>query len=529
MNLSPPAQTAPETNPDPRQRWAGPLLLAIAAAWGVLWFFHTRGAWSQAGYLHLLFARSMAAGQSFRLEGRPVYGDEAPLWVALLAGSHRLLWGTNTDWVAAGRVLCAVSALFFGAGLYRFASIAGAGTRRGEQHVFAAAVLLVVVLSPYWGAVAFSGSQVLAAAGLACWGCTALAGPLGVPLSPWRLLGGCLCAGLGPLLRPEMLFFSLCLAPLLFVRWVNTPLRFGQRLSVFLAGMVFALGPGAFWLVYSIRHFETALPNPLGAGEAAPGDFILGQILRCGCLGFPWLLIGAIGAMWAGFRRADPSRASIQPIWRSLEPSGWVPLAWALPTAVFYLALHLAIRPEEVLLTAPALSVSLAVMLRTSRPRFASLGQAVSLLYGCALSLLLTWPALSVERAIGQDQRDLAAAIRPLAAADRVALAPVGAVAFLSGHAVVDLDGNLDPAAVPFRWELADNRRVRWAQAQGARYLVLDHLPEPGSTPVWSRDLPRTPWILRFTGEPRPSRLVLWHLPPSPTLPPLAALPEADQ
>lgn len=520
------------------QVWVTYLLLAAAAAAGVVWFVCAHGAWSQAGYLHLAFARSLAEDSGFGLEGKPVYGDASPLWLALLVAAHWLSSGLTQDWMIAGRSLAAASGLFFVAGLYRFAATlngADAGRGRYAGHVGALAALLVV-LSPGWGTTAFSGSEVVLAAGVACWGLAALRGAWGDPLPPTRLLAGCACAGLGPLLRPEMLFFSLPLAPLLFVRWVNTPLSRSRRVLVFFAGLLLAVGPGAAWLVYTVRVFGTGLANPLLASQNPPAASTVAQIVTEFAAGFPWIVAGVAGtALWWVRQRAGRGTGGTGGTVgtapeRWLQPSGWVPFAWALLAALYYTAMHTAVGSGEVLLIAPALGAAVLAVVYRLTPRVFTVGVSAALLYGLLWNVLITPARLCAMKAQDRAFAELAAALRGIAARDRVALAPVGEVVFLSRHPVADLGGLLDPTALAFRWDAGDARRVWWAHSQGARYMVIGHAPEPGSTPVWSQD-PTSPGPDGGARVPRTAsnfdRLTLWRLPPSPTLPRPLGLPAA--
>ncbi len=510
----------------------------VAAGWAVLWFVGTRRLWNQGGYIHLAFAQSLARGEGFGVQGRPVFGDASPLWIGLLAACHRCLAVFTTDWLVAGKALTVVAAIFFAAGLSRFAGRLLASADGATRRAVPALVVAVVVFSPYWGPEAFSGTEVLAAAGVACWACAFVAGSFTAAIRPRRLLAGCACAGCGPLLRPEMLFFSVCLAPFLFVRWVNTPLRFRIRILVFFSGLLLAVGPGACWLLYTVRRFGTALPNTLEAGTAAPEVSVLWQGVVRFTEGAPWLPMGlAAAAVWLGSQyagRRGGSRTVSTVHWAKLDPSAWLPFAWAAATTVFYLGTHSAVTSREVLLLAPACTASAFAIVSLCAPRFLRWAGLLCAVYGAAVSLLWAWPAIAVEQAREGVYADLAQVVRGLPANERVALAPAGEVLFLSSHPVVDLGGLLDPSAVAFRADTPDARRVWWAQGQGARAMVLDHSPEPGSAAVWAGELPAEPWgtgnAATVPGEVRPfDRIVLWRLPPSPTLPAPTALPGPPQ
>ena len=532
-------QDAPEKRSRGRKLPAA--AFAVAAAWAVLWYVATRHAWSQTGYLHLAFARSLARGEGFGVQGRPVFGDDSPLWVGLLAGCHRVLQAFTPNWLAAGKTLTVAAAVFSVAGLGWFAQGLLPSAAISTRRALSTSVVTVTVLSPYWGLEAFSGTEVLAAAGLACWAGALVAGSFPSAIRPRRLLAACACAGFGPLLRPEMLFFSVCLAPFLFVRWVNTPQRFRERVLIFFAGLLLAVGPGAVWLLWTVRQFGTGLPNTIGAGAASPDASVLwGGIVRVG-VGAPWLpvafgSVGLLPLLQRRKRRRDPNAVSALP-WAKLDPTAWLPVASAGLTVLFYLGTHTAVTSRDVLLLAPACTASAFALASLFLPWSVWVGGLACALYGLLVSFLFAWPAIAVELGRERVYAQLAQAIEALPATERVALAPAGEVLFLSAHPgvdrgmdrVVDLGGTLDPSAAAFRWQVTDAERVWWAHGQGARAMVLDHSPEPGSTALWSGDLPAASsmaWPNGGEGSFRTSdRLVLWRLPPSPTLPPPAALP----
>ncbi len=506
------------------------LLLGVSTGLGALWFAAAGRVWSQAGYLHLAFARSLAQGTGFGLGSGPVFGDESPLWVALLAGTHLLTASVSPDWMVSGRILAVAAALFWAGGLFAFGY--GLLKRPGVPGAaaFAAAIVLLVVASPEWGAVAFSGSEVLLASGVACWGFAAVTGPSWARLSTPRLLTGCLCAGLGPLLRPEMLFFSLCVAPLLFVRWVNTPQRFGLKILTFFAGLLVAVGPAALWLLFTLHTFGTALPNQIAADRAAPGASVLRELIAGFGFGSPWLLAGCFGVIaWLALEGKRQRRVPVQELGKALDFSGWAALVWALLVLILYLAMHQTIGPQEILLVAPAATAAGFGGLWVLRSRYFSIVWPIAVFYGALMSLLVTGPGVRSALLVQQDYAALARALGGIGVPDRVALSPAGEVVFLSGHPVADLSGMLDPSVAPLRWDGSDARRVWWAHGKGSRYMVLDHAPEPGSTLVWSRQLAETPGVAGTVHARATGALKLWRLPPAPTLPePMGPLPDDD-
>ena len=137
------------------------LLLTLSLLWCVLWFVHSWGYWEDDSFIHLEFARSLASGHGFAFNGTVVYGDTAPLWVILLVGFHLLI----PNWLVAGKILAALGVLFTLTGLYAFSRRLTA--TRPHSRVFAAAMVFLLVLNPYFCYWSFSGMETVAAAGLA--------------------------------------------------------------------------------------------------------------------------------------------------------------------------------------------------------------------------------------------------------------------------------------------------------------------------------------------------------------------------
>ena len=502
------------------------LLLATAAAWTVLWFVHTLGYWEDDAYIHLEFARSLSRGEGFSFNGHVVYGDTSPLWVWLLAGMHALI----PQWMAAGKTLAGLAAIFSLTGVFAFARNLTPELGTARSRLFAAAMLLVLVVNPYFGYWAFSGMEALAAMGLVCWALVAVgAPPLNVPTTPIRFLLGCACAGAAPLLRPEMGFFTILLGLILFGRWVYAPLPFRPKLIVFFSGFLLVAAPGVTWAVYAIRTFGSPLPNTNAAKRAAPNDSVLRHLFQIYSFGFPLVLIGLlILAAWLAFGRKGKAALPPATLGASLNPGGWLLFVWTACNCVFYLADHTYVQTRYIFVTAPLLTLALLAIARKLRPRLYVAGTIFGVVFGICISLLATWPLIRNKVGVDADYAALAAFMRTLPPHDPVAHYSIGEAAFLSEHPLIDLGGITRPGVIPFLWDATEDRRLWWAHEQGARYGVEDHSPEPGSTLVWSRDIPITGWSLNPHYYRRTDRLDLWKLPPSPTVPLPAAMPTED-
>lgn len=502
------------------------VLLLLAAGWAVLWFVHTLHYWEDDAWIHLEFARSLSRGQGFAFNGRVVYGDTSPLWVWLLALIHLVIPG----WMAAGKTLVALAAVFSLSGVFAFAQRLVARLGFSESHVFAAAMVLVLVVNPYFAYWAFSGMEALAAVGLVCWGLLAISGSgRDHPIAPHRFLLGCFCAGIAPLLRPEMAFFTLLLGLVLFVRWVNLPARFRRKLRLFFSGLFLVLAPGVAWGIYAARAFGNILPNTNAAKRAAPGDSVLRHLGQVYSFGFPLVVLGLLALLlWLILGRRGPGAVRFGAVGNALDTGGWLLFVWTGLNCIFYVINHTYVQTRYVFVTAPVLTIALLVIARKLWSRLYLAGVLFGVIFGVAISFLATWPLINNKVQVDRDYAALAAFFRTLPANDPVAHYSIGEAAFLSEHPIVDLGGITRPGVIPFLYDTTETRRVWWAHEQGARYAVLDHSPEPGSTLVWSRSVPTTGWFLNPHHYEMKEMLRVWKLPPSPTLPLPPDMPTTD-
>ena len=391
-------------------------------------------------------------------------------------------------------------------------------------------MVLVLVVNPYFAYWAFSGMEALAAAGLVCWGLVAISGSSPErPIAPHRFLLGCLCAGIAPLLRPEMAFFTVLLGMLLFLRWVNLPVPARRKLTLFFTGLLLVLGPGIAWAVYAAHVFGSILPNTNAAKRAGPGDAVLPRLLQIYAFGFPLILLGVASLLgWFLLGRKRVGAVRWRAVVQALDAGGWLLFGWSALNALFYLGNHTYVQTRYIFVTAPVLTIAVLAIARKLWPRLYTVGVVFGLLFGIGISLLATWPLLRNKVQVDRDYAALAAFLRTLPPDAPVAHYSIGEAAFLSEHPLIDLGGITRPGIIPFLWDRTDNRRVWWAHEQGARYAVVDHAPEPGSTLVWSRTIPTTGWFLNPRHYRLKESLQVWKLPPSPTLPLPPDMPTSD-
>ncbi len=495
------------TQPSATRRTLLPwLLLALSAVICVAWFLAARGYWEDDAYIHLEFARSLAAGRGFSFNGHVVYGDTSPLWVWLLMAFHAVI----PDWLSAGKALTVVSAVFALTGAYVYARSLVRALTPQEANLFAATMVLVFVTLPYFGYWAFSGMEALAAAGLACWGASALAAK---PITPARLALAALAAGLAPLLRPEMAFFTLLLGLVLLQRWTRMP---DHSLSLLAAAFLLACGPALAWGAYARRTFGSLLPNTNAAKRAAPADSVLSRLLHTYGFGFPVILLGlallAAWLLWYALR----GRRTTHPLWRSLPAGGWLLFVWSAVNAAFYIANHTFVQTRYLFVTAPVLTIALLALLANRWPSAYRCVLTFALVYGAVISAIATRPLVRNKVRIDAVYAELATQLRALPADAPVATYSIGEAAFLGEHPLVDIGGITRPGAIPYLWDAADDRRTTWIISQGAQYEIIDHAPLPGATLLWSHPVPLTGWYFHPGIYDRTEGLMLWKLPVSP-------------
>jgi hypothetical protein len=487
------------------------VLLALSAILATVWFVHALGYWEDDPYIHLEFARSVATGHGFSFGGRIVYGDTSPLWVFLLVAFHAIIPG----WMAAGKALTACAAVFALSGAFCFSrSLVRSRLSAAESSIFAATMLLVFVLSPYFGYWAFSGMEALGAAGVVCWALVAVAQ---MPISAPRFLTAAFLAGLAPVLRPEMSFFTLLIGLILIERLVHRTAPLAQRIALLVAGLVLIATPALLWARYALHTFGMVVPNTNAAKRAAPGDSVVKHLLQVYTFGFPVVILGlvllAVWLLWYFARGRAEHAAGLS---RTLHAGGWLLFLWTAINAVFYVADHTYVQTRYIFVTAPLLTIALFAIAAQRFPRVYRGLLAFALLFGVFMSALATWPLVNAKRQIDAIYADLAEYLSHLPPEAGVAHYSIGEAAFLSGHTIIDTGGITRPSVIPLLADPTDDRRTAWIYAQGAQYEVIDHQPLPGAVMVWSHDVPSTRWVVRLRPSHDFEHLMLWKLPPRP-------------
>jgi hypothetical protein len=499
------------------------LLLAVSSLICVMWFLRALGYWEDDAYIHLEFARSVATGHGFSFNGHVVYGDTSPLWVWLLDAVHAVI----PHWIAAGKTLTAVAAVFALSGAFVFSRTVTRSLPPAASSLFAAVMVLVFVTNPYFGYWAFSGMEALAAAGLVCWGAAAVsssaaafstsAAPvLRQPITPVRFVLAAFAAGIAPLLRPEMIFFTLLMGLVLLVDLIRRPGRsLLRRVALLLAGFVLIATPALLWACYAIRAFGMVVPNTNAAKRAGPHDSIALRLINLYTFGFPVIVIGLVLlAAWLVWYLARGRRQGAAPISPLLHAGGWLLFVWTAIDCVFYVVDHTYVQTRYIFVTAPVLTIAILAIAAQRWPAIYRALVAFALVFGITISALTTWPLIRNKVQVDRVYAQLAAYLRTLPADAPVAHYSIGEAAFLSQHPIVDTGGITRPGIIAFLGDATDDRRQAWIYSQGAKYEVVDHAPVPGATLVWSRDLPSTGWFLNPREYRTTELLQIWKLPP---------------
>jgi hypothetical protein len=504
------------------------ILLSAAVLWCICWFFQSRGYWEDDAWIHLEFARSVSQGLGFAFNGRVVAGDTAPLWVLLLAGLHALI----PDWLAAGKLLTVLGAVFGLSGIYALARHMAHYLLTGRTaRIFPAAIVLLVVADPYTCYWIFSGMEPVAAAGLACW---AVLGATRERPTTRSFTVACLLAGLGPLIRPEMIFLSVLLTLPLFGQWRRLHHPAALKLVIAALGLLLLAGPLLAWSLYSLHAFGHLLPNTNAAKRAAPNESVLLRLLVIYLTGLPLVLGGVVAGLASlalhlspamrSFRNAIASTVSDAPSRsatttalpaspRTLPPSGWIFILWTLASTLFYLADHTYVQTRYVLVAAPGMLAVILGLALYAWPRTGRLLYVAAMTHAFMVSMLIVVPFIHNKAANCEAYGQFALYMRNrLPPQAPVAVYSIGQIAFESQHPIVDTGGITRPGAIPYLNSPLGSMAA-WAQSEGAQYYIEGRPPLPGSICLFSIPVPYSGWTMHTSKYGEIKQISVWQLP----------------
>ena len=483
------------------------VLLILAVLWCIVWCVHSWGYWEDDAFIHLEFARSLAAGRGFSFNGSVVYGDTAPLWVILLAAMHLLI----PSWLVAGKLLASLGIAFTLPAAYVFSRRLTQAHPSGK--LFSAAMVLLLVLNPFFVYWSFSGMETITAAGLAMW---AVVAATSRPFSTRPFLLGCALAGIAPLLRPELSFFTAILALVLLYRRLRESggESLLNKIATLATGFVLLCGPAIAWGIYAVHTFGRVIPNTNAAKRAVPGASVTLRLLNVYSLGFPVILLGLIIALIYLALHASDLKPRLNTLRNSsvFAAGGWIFVLWTVITLTFYVVNHTYVQTRYILVSAAGLTIVVLACLLTFSTRAYRLCLALALLAAVTISVLSVWPFIHNKALYIEVVRTQAQFLRSLPADAPVADYNIGEIAFLSEHPIIDTGGITRPGAIPF---LSDpDGMVRWIHSQQGAYYVSELQPEPGAKLVYSQPFPYIGWSLNPRTYYLWGSLNLWKLAP---------------
>jgi hypothetical protein len=508
-----PTQKAPDVSSDMSPLAAA--LLTFSVLWCVLWCIHSWAYWEDDSFIHLEFARSLASGHGFSFNGNVVYGDTAPLWVILLAGMHLLV----PNWLVSGKILAILGVAFTLPAVYVFSR------RLTETHpstrIFSAAMVLFLVVNPYFCYWSFSGMETISAAGLALWTVVAATSR---PFTWQRFLLSCALAGIAPLLRPELVIFTAIVALLLLYRRFLIPSgeSISRKAAGFVAGFVLLCGPILAWAVYAVHTFGRVIPNTNAAKRAPIGSSVPLRLLNVYSLGFPIILVGLLAAVVYLILSASNLKQRFNSL-RSCTvfiAGGWVFVLWTAITLTYYVVNHTYVQTRYILVSAVGLSIVVLARLLTLSARTYLFCVRVSIFVATAISVLSVWRFIGNKGIFVEVVRQQALFLHQLPPNAPVADYNIGEVAFFSEHPILDTGGITRPGAIPYL-NLPFNDLMRWIHSEGGAYMVYGDKPEPGAVLVLSQPFPFMGWSLDPRQYSKWENLNLWKLaPPDTSVPP---------
>jgi hypothetical protein len=457
-----------------------PLTGVVAVALAAAWFVFSYGYIEDDAFIHLEYARSIAAGHGYAFNGHTSYGDTAPLWPLILAGIH----GLGLDWIVAAKTACALGLLSTLFAVWRVGY--ELAREQPELQFFPVIAVLVTLVNPYFAHWSFSGMESVTAVGLSLWAILT-----GVILPP-TVRNGVISAallGIGPLLRPELLLLIAIVGPVLLWRfWTARTVGLG-----WLAAFAALMGaPVLLWSGYAWTHFGALVPNTNLAKKGGPLSEVAPRLLSVYVLGFPITLVCAGLVLFGRLMRRD------------LPMGIKVLLVWPAVCVLFYLADHTNVQTRYALLSMPSLTIAVLWLLGRAGWRRALVGgAAAAVLVGLGLIFQIVVPHIENKEQLVNSIAQISAFIKEqIPPTEPVAVFAIGEVAFLSEHPLVDTGGITDPSVVPFMTDSA--KTVAWAKSRGARYYVAGPSPGPEAVPVFASDSPFIGWTLqrsRYAGR----------------------------
>jgi len=428
-----------ERGPVTRIEWVGlsvALLLALAMMWPV------RGYVTDDTFIHLQFARNLAAGNGFVFNpGERVYGSTSPLWVAMLADAMML----GFDGLRAARVIGLVSTLV---SVVLFWRLTRHSLRIPELRALATVTWAAHAWMIRWS---LSGMETPLATALVLAGFVVFTDGRQWGSRPVRT--GAFWA-LAALTRPEAVFLLLLWGVFLVI---DTDSREGVRRLI--AG---ALPPAIIyggWLVFARLYFGTFWPNTLSAKTVGGGIPALVDAFRRQVE-----IVGATDAVMAGALAAALVFGGAR-LWpKRLRAQRLLPWVWVGALPLLYGMRGVPVVSRYIVPLMPILAwLSWRAVERwwageepspESRPGAALLGVGLAAL---ALTQNLLWYNAAVLPQVRSFTAGMHQSLEPWGRwFDRntrpgttIAAPDIGAIGYYSRRRVMDLAGLVTPGMVP--------------------------------------------------------------------------------
>jgi arabinofuranosyltransferase len=462
------------TAPRPRRRLASLGLATWLAAFLALALVSYRTFVPDDLFIYLRFAANLASGHGASFNpGQATYGFTSALWLGLLT----LPAWAGADPLAAARALSAGAALL---ALAAMATLAGrlAGDRRAAW-----AASLLLGLDAWFLRWSLSGMETALAVALLLLG---FARRLREEREGHGTAGSTALFALLALCRPEaLLLLGLAIADDLLPRPGEPWRPAGPRWRRAAIAAAVAAGVAGSWLLAAALRLGTPLPNTAPA-KGEPGAALAAAVQslwRSAELGgattaIPGLLLlGA--AAWGWARLGDPA-ARRDEVRRHRLAAAWLvalPLLYALSGVTAY--------SRYLLIWTPLLLASgVAAWTRaaTARRLPAALWAAPLLLAAAQNAWLTAAEVAPGSAAYARSLRRVNVAIgRWLAASTPpgtvVAAENIGAIGYVSGRTILDMNGLVTPAVIPYKRE---GRVDRYLEAHPPDYIIkIDPRPDP--------------------------------------------------
>ena len=466
--------------------------LAVLTA---IWFVFSYGYIEDDAFIHLEFARSVAAGQGFAFNGMVTNGDTAPLWVLVLVTLHAL----GIEWILSAKLACllglvsTVLAIFF---LARDLVAHNDSLRR-----LGPAAVAVTVLNPYFVHWSFSGMESVTAIGVSLWAIRATF----VRPPSWRgALTSVTLLGIGPLLRPELLLLAGIGVPVTLWRYwrMSQSETAAQRWSRLALLAVIGALPVLLWCVYAQLTFGSPIPNTNVAKRGGGLSVVAPHLASVYAAGFALTLVLFPLIALVRLLRGEHAPAAV-----------WILAVWPLLCVVFYLADHTLVQTRYCLLSMPCLGVLTLWLLEDSgRPLALWLATGAMVLVSLLTVGLTVVPHVQNKKEVVRLYADIGGFLQSHVPKDApVAVYAIGQLAFESRHPLVDVGGITRPSVIPY---MSDPRAtLAWAKRNGARYFISSHPPEAGAVPVYSTSVPFLGWTFKHSNYGTTEPLTIYRLP----------------